>query len=44
MNSQPGRQKIAVNILPDISKIKGNETMRFCRFIEYNMNIIFLEK
>ena len=44
MTSQPGNQKIAVHILPNISSSKGNQTMKFGQFIEYNMRNIFLEK
>ena len=42
--SQPGKQTIAIHILPKISRIKGNQTMKFDQLIEYNMRNIFLEK
>ena len=29
MSSQPGLQTIAIQILPNISQSKGNQTMRF---------------
>ena len=32
------------NILPNISRVKGNPTMKFDQLIEYNMRNIFLEK
>ena len=32
--SQTGTQKITINILPDISKSKGNQTMKFGQLIE----------
>ena len=32
------------NILPIISRSKGNHTMKFVQLIEYTMGIIFLEK
>ena len=44
MTSQPGKQTIAVHILPNISKSKGNQTMKFGKLIEYNMRNIFLER
>ena len=44
MTSQPGKQTIAINILPNISESKGNQTMRFGQLTEYNMRNIFLEK
>ena len=44
MSSQPGLQTIAINILPNISRSKGNETMKFGQLIEYNMRNIFVEK
>ena len=44
MNSQLGWQTIAIHILPNISRSKGNQTMKFGQLIEYNMRNIFLEK
>ena len=44
MTSQPGKQTIVIDILPNISKTKGNHTMKFGQLIEYNMIKIFLEK
>ena len=36
--------KIVIHILPNISRSKGNQTMKFGQLIEYNMRNIFLEK
>ena len=44
MTSQPGKQTVAINILPNISRNKDNQTMKFGQVIEYNMRNIFLEK
>ena len=44
MASQSGQQTIAIHILPDISRSKGNQTMKFGQLIEYNMRNIFVEK
>ena len=44
MTSQPGKQTIAIHILPNISRSKGNQTMKFGQLIECNMRNIFLEK
>ena len=44
MTSQPGLQTIAIHILPNISKSKGNQAMKFGQLIEYNMRNIFVEK
>ena len=44
MTSQPGKQLIAIHILPIISRSKGNETMKFGQLVEYNMVNIFPEK
>ena len=44
MTSQPGKQTTATRLLPNISRCKGNETMKFGQFIEYNMRNILLEK
>ena len=43
MTSKRGKQTVAIHILSNISKSKGNETMEFCQLIEYNMRNIFLE-
>ena len=37
-------QTIAIHILTDIWKSKGNQTMKFSQLIEYNIRIVFLEK
>ena len=44
MMSQPGLQTIALDILPNISRSKGNQAMKFGQLIEYNMRNIFVEK
>ena len=44
MSSQPGLQTIAIHILPNISQSKGNQTLKFGQFIEYNKRNIFLQK
>ena len=44
MTSQTGVQTITINILPDISKSKDNQTMKFGQLIEYNVKNIVLEK
>ena len=44
MTSQPGKQAIAINILPNISRSKGNQTTKFSLLIEFIMRNIFLEK
>ena len=44
MTSQPGKQTIAILILPNISRSKGNQAIKFRQLIEYNMRNIFIEK
>ena len=44
LTSQPGWQTITIHILPDISRYKGNQAMKFGQLIEYNMQNIFFEK
>ena len=34
MTSQPGKQRIAINILSNISRSKGNQTIKFGQLIE----------
>ena len=44
MTLQPGKQTIAINILPNILAGKDNQTMKFGQLIEYNITNTFLEK
>ena len=44
MKSQPEKQTIGIHILANISRSKGNQTMKLCQLIEYNMINIFLKK
>ena len=44
LTSQPGLQKIAIQIFPNISQNKGNQTIKFGQLIEYNKRNIFLQK
>ena len=37
MTSQPGKQSIVIHILPNISRSKRNQTMKFGQLIECNM-------
>ena len=41
--SQLGKQTIAIHKLPNISRGKGNQTMKFAQLIKYNIINIFLE-
>ena len=43
MTSRPGKQTIAIHALPNISRIKGNQTMKFDQLIEYDIRNIFLK-
>ena len=43
MISQPGKQTIAIHILPYISRSKHNQAMKFGQLIEYDMKNIFLK-
>ena len=44
MTSQRGEQTIALHILPNISRIKGNQAIKFGQLTKYNMRKIFVEK
>ena len=44
MASSTGKQITTVHILPEISRSKCNQTMKFGMLVEYNMRNIFLEK
>ena len=41
MTSQPGLQKTAIQIFPNISQNKGNQTMKLGQLIEYNKRNVF---
>ena len=41
MTSQPGQQRIRIHILLNISRIKGNHTMKFGWLIEHPMIFFF---
>ena len=43
MKLQTDSQAITINILPNISRGKDNQTMKFGQLIEYNMRTIFLQ-
>ena len=44
ITSQPRKQRIPIHILPNISRSKDNQTMKFGQLIEYNIRKTFLEK
>ena len=44
MSSQTGKQTIAIHILPNSSRRKGNQAMEFGQIIECDMRNNFLEK
>ena len=44
MASPTGKQKLTIHILPDISRSKSNQAIRFGQLIEYNVRNIFFEK
>ena len=44
MMLQPGKQTIAIYTLLNISRIKGNQTMKLGQLIECDMRNTFLEK
>ena len=44
MTSQTGYQIITIQMLPNISRCKGNQTRKFGPVIQYNKRNIFLEK
>ena len=44
MASQSGLQTIPIHILPKMSQVKGNQTIKFGQLIEHNTRNIFLQK
>ena len=44
VTSQTGKEITAIYILPNISRSKGNQVIKFGPLIEYNIRNIFLEK
>ena len=43
LTSQTGQQIIEMHVLSNISRSKGNQTMKFGQVLEYNKANIFLE-
>ena len=43
VTSQTGKQIITIPIIPSFSKSKGNQTMKFGQFIEYDIEIFFVK-
>ena len=43
MTSQPGQKTIAIHILLNISRGKGNQTMKFIQLIVYNTRIFLIK-
>ena len=43
MTSQAWKQIIAIHIMPNISRSKGSQTMKYGQLIEYNKRNIFLK-
>ena len=41
--SQPGKQTIAIHILPNSSRRSGNLTMKFGQLIQYNVRNVFFK-
>ena len=44
MTSHPGQQTIKIHILHNISRSKGNQTMKFGQVIKYNKKKSFSSK
>ena len=44
MTSQPGLQTISIQILSNISRSQGNQTIKFDQLIEHKNRNIFLQK
>ena len=44
MISQRGKQTIAIQVLPNISRSTGNQAMKFGQLLEHNTRNILLEK
>ena len=44
MTSQTGKKIIAIHLLLNISRSKGNQAIKFGQVIDYNARNIFLQK
>ena len=44
MTSQTRLYTITIHVLPNISRSKGSQTMRYGQLVEYNNKNIFLER
>ena len=43
MMSQTGQQTITINILPNVSRNKGDQAMKFGQLLKHNVRNIFLQ-
>ena len=44
MTSQAGKQAVGIHVLPNVSRSKGNQTMKLGQLVKCNMGNILLEK
>ena len=44
MTSQPGYQAITIHILPNMSRSKCTQAIKFVQLIEFHMSNVFVEK
>ena len=44
MASQTGQQIMKIHMLPNISRSKGNQAMKFGQLVKYNVRNIFLQQ
>ena len=43
MTSQPGQKTITIHILPNIARIKDNQTIKFAQLVDCNKRNIFFK-
>ena len=43
MTSRPGKKTVAIHIFPNISRNKGNQSMKLGQLVVYNTKNIFLK-
>ena len=43
MTSQPGERTITIHILPNISRIRGKQAMKFGQLVEYNKKNVYFK-
>ena len=43
MTLQTGQQILTIHVLPNVSRSKGNQVLKFVKLMKYNVRIVFVQ-